>query len=105
VAGSIAALIYGAIAAAGGWIGYRKAGSKVSLWSGLASGACLIFGGALGALGQPWGLWLAVIVTGVLVVVFVVRLLKTRKLMPAGMMVVLGAIALAVLVGQLRGAS
>jgi len=105
MAGGIAALIYGAIAAAGGWMGYSQAGSKVSLWSGIVSGALLAIGGTVGLLGYPWGLWLAAIVAGVLVVVFVVRLVKTRKLMPAGLMVALGAIALAMLVGQLTGTS
>ncbi|MBC6436143.1 hypothetical protein FM036_45110, partial [Nostoc sp. HG1] len=38
------------------------------------------------------------IVTGVLVVVFAVRLAKTRKFMPAGLMTILGVLALGVMV-------
>ena len=51
--------------------------------------------------GQAWGLILATVVAAVLVIVFCIRLAKTRKFMPAGLMIVLGAIALVVMVNQL----
>ncbi|MEH1813714.1 MAG: TMEM14 family protein, partial [Nostoc sp.] len=51
--------------------------------------------------GQTWGAILAVLVTAVLVVVFAFRLAKTRKFMPAGLMTILGMLALAVMVNQM----
>lgn len=87
-------LTYGLLAVIGGVIGYTKAGSKVSLISGIVSGILLIVGAALYGSGNPAGLLLAQIVTLVLVIVFIVRLVKTRKFMPAGLMVIAGVITL-----------
>lgn len=97
----IAAFAYGILAIAGGIIGYIQARSKVSLLSGSISGLLLILAAYFQLQGQTWGSILAVLVTAVLVVVFAVRLAKTRKFMPAGLMTILGMVALAVMVNQI----
>jgi uncharacterized membrane protein (UPF0136 family) len=97
----IAAFAYGILAIVGGIIGYVQARSQVSLISGSVSGLLLILSAYLQLQGQSWGLILAAVVTAVLVVVFAVRLAKTRKLMPAGLMTVLGVVALILMVQQL----
>lgn len=97
----IAAFTYGILAIAGGIIGYTQARSRVSLLSGSISGLLLILAAYLQLKGQTWGLILAVLVTGVLVVVFAFRLVKTRKFMPAGLMTILGMLALVVMVNQM----
>ncbi|NEU81842.1 hypothetical protein G1O98_22980 [Nostoc sp. UIC10630] len=97
----IAAFAYGILAIAGGIIGYIQARSKVSLLSGSISGLLLILAAYFQLQGQTWGSILAVLVTGILVVVFAVRLAKTRKFMPAGLMTILGMVALAVMVNQI----
>jgi len=99
--GIIAALAYGILAIVGGIIGYIQARSQVSLISGSVSGLLLILSAYFQLQGQRWGLILAAVVTAVLLVVFAGRLAKTRKLMPAGLMTVLGALALVVMVHQL----
>ncbi|MCC5608909.1 hypothetical protein LC612_19495 [Nostoc sp. CHAB 5834] len=99
----IAAFAYGILAIAGGIIGYIQARSKVSLLSGSISGLLLLLAAYFQLQGQSWGSILAVIVTGVLVVVFAVRLVKTRKFMPAGLMTILGMLALGVMVSQMVG--
>ncbi len=99
--GIISAIAYGILAIIGGIIGYSQAQSKVSLISGIASGILLILGGVMQLQGQAWGLILATVVTAVLVIVFAVRLAKTRKFMPAGLMSVLGLVTLAVMIQQL----
>lgn len=99
--GIVAAIAYGVLAIVGGVIGYKQAQSKASLISGAISGSLLILGGVLRSLGQPWGLLLAVIVTVALVIVFTIRLTKTRKFMPAGLMTGLGVAALVVMLGNL----
>ncbi|BAY19358.1 hypothetical protein NIES2109_48160 [Nostoc sp. HK-01] len=99
----IAAFAYGILAIVGGIMGYVQARSKVSLLSGGISGLLLILSAYWQLQGQPWGLTLAVCVTGVLVVVFALRFAKTRKFMPAGLMIVLGALTLAVMAHQLLG--
>lgn len=90
----IASIAYGILAVVGGIMGYRQAQSRMSLISGGVSGALLIFAGILQLLGTMAGLWLAAIVTLALIVVFAVRLSKTHAFMPAGLMLVTGAIAL-----------
>lgn len=99
--GIIAALSYGILAIVGGVIGYVQAQSKVSLISGSISGLLLIISGVSQLQGQAWGLILATAVTALLVIVFAVRLAKTRKFMPAGLMSLLGLAALALMVNQL----
>ncbi|MEJ6480873.1 TMEM14 family protein [Nostoc punctiforme UO1] len=97
----IAAFAYGILAIAGGIIGYTQARSRVSLLSGSISGLLLILAAYFQLQGQTWGSILAVLVTAVLVVVFAVRLAKTRKFMPAGLMTILGMVALVVMVNQI----
>lgn len=97
----IAASLYGILSIIGGIIGYKSAGSKVSLISGVISGLLLLIAAYLQLQGQAWGLILSLIITSILVVVFAVRLGKTRKFMPAGLMVFLGLAALIAMFYQL----
>lgn len=99
--GNLAAIAYGILALVGGIMGYAKANSKVSLASGSISGILLVVSGLLSWFGQSWGLILAAAIAGVLVVVFSVRLVKTRKFMPAGMMLIAGIAALVAIATQL----
>ena len=93
---SIVAIAYGILAAVGGIIGYQKASSKPSLISGLVSGGLLVLSGfVIGR--QPWGQWLAAIITALLIVVFAIRLVKTKKFMPAGIMLSAGLVTLVLL--------
>ncbi|MGD1897226.1 MAG: TMEM14 family protein [Phormidesmis sp.] len=87
-------LIYGIAAIAGGAIGYKQAGSQVSLISGLVSGLLLLIGAYFLLGGSPAGPLIAGIVSIVLIIVFSIRLAKTRKFMPAGLMIILGVINL-----------
>ncbi|ARV60202.1 hypothetical protein BZZ01_17595 [Nostocales cyanobacterium HT-58-2] len=101
--GIVAALAYGILAIIGGIIGYRKANSNVSLISGGISGLLLIITAFVQLQGYSWGLTLATVITGVLIIFFAFRLAKTRKFMPAGLMAILGLVALATMVNQLAG--
>lgn len=98
--GIIAAIAYGILAIIGGVIGYIQAQSKASLISGSISGLLLIFGGVMQLQGQTWGLILSAAVTVVLIIVFAIRLAKTRKFMPAGLMTALGVAALVIMLKQ-----
>jgi uncharacterized membrane protein (UPF0136 family) len=90
----VTTLIYGIISIIGGIVGYKQAGSKASIISGGISGLLLIFAALIQLLGQPWGFNLAVYITVALVFFFAFRLFKTRKFMPAGLMIFLGIISL-----------
>ena len=86
-------VIYGALMLAGGIFGFVKAGSKTSLIMGIISGI-LIFTG-VGLLGQDYAAGRAVLaftsfgLTGV----FALRLVKTRKFMPSGVLLALSMAA------------
>ncbi len=97
----MAAFAYGTLTLAGGIMGYVQAQSKISLISGSISGILLIISSLMQLWGQSWGLTLATVVTAVLILAFVIRLAKTRKFMPAGLMMLLGMPALAVMLTQL----
>ena len=99
--GIITAIAYGVLAVVGGIIGYVQAQSKVSLISGSISGLLLIVAGVMQLQGQVAGLTLATVITSVLVVVFAIRLIKTRKFMPAGLMSLLNLVSLGLMVSQL----
>lgn len=91
---AIAAIAYGLLTLVGGIIGYRQAGSRASLVSGGISGALLILLGIVQAAGVSWAKGLAALITGALVAVFIVRWIKTRKPMPALLMILAGLASL-----------
>jgi uncharacterized membrane protein (UPF0136 family) len=96
----IAAIAYGLLTLIGGVAGYLKAKSKPSLISGLISGIFLIVAALIQLQGFPFGSLLARIITVALITVFVFRLQKTRKFMPAGLMIIAGAIALMIMLSS-----
>jgi len=99
--GVMAAIAYGILAIIGGIMGYVQAKSKVSLWAGCGCGILLLVSAILHTQGQAWGLPLATGVTIVLLIAFVMRFIKTRKFMPAGLMLLLGVPALGTMISQL----
>ncbi len=96
-----ATMLYGLLAAVGGILGYVKAGSKVSLISGVVSGVLLLGLGVLQLQGIPWATPSALALVLGLVGVFCARLVKTGKWMPAGLMVATGVAAAVVLAIEL----
>jgi uncharacterized membrane protein (UPF0136 family) len=93
----VAAIAYGILTLVGGIVGYLKSQSQVSLISGIVTGLLLLLSAFLQLQGNPGGLLLARIVTLILIAVFAVRFAKTRKVMPAGIMIIAGAIVLILL--------
>lgn len=93
----LASIAYGLLSIVGGIVGYTKAKSKPSLISGTISGILLIVSAYLQLQTLGIGLILAQIITLLLVVVFGIRLSKTRKFMPAGLMLLFGVVTLACL--------
>ena len=74
-----------------------KAGSKVSLIMGSISGLLTLL--ALYAVNPTGYRWVAVI-SGILCVVFIIRLIKTQNFMPSGALLVLSLIALIISLTQ-----
>jgi uncharacterized membrane protein (UPF0136 family) len=87
--------IYIVLLLVGGLIGFLKAGSKVSLITSAVSAAALILTAIPGLLGPGLAPKLADIIMAALLVVFAIRLGKTKKFMPSGLMLVITILALA----------
>jgi len=83
----------------GGFIGYRKAGSRPSLIAGSVSGLIALLAAGL-MLQDVRAIWLGVVLSAMMLVVFGIRFAKTRKFMPSGL---LGVVSVAVLGGLLAG--
>jgi uncharacterized membrane protein (UPF0136 family) len=93
--------IYGILSIGGGIVGFRQANSRASLIAGLVTGVLLLVAGVAMIQAQDWGALLAIATTALLVIVFVGRLAKTKKLLPAGLMVVTGIFTLVALAAVL----
>ena len=87
--------IYVVLLLVGGLIGFLKAGSKVSLIASAVSAALLIIA-SIPSLLQP-GIRdiLVQMILAALLVIFAVRLTKTKKFMPSGLMLILTLVTLA----------
>ena len=92
--------IYTVLLFVGGIIGFKKAGSKASLISGSLSGV-IMAGGLLLSASQPrMGFSLAAVVCLLLIGAFAIRLKKTQKFMPSGMLLILSVAACVVAILQ-----
>ena len=87
--------IYIILLLVGGLIGFFKAGSKVSLISSAVAAAALVLTAIHGLFVPAFGSLLADMVMAALLVVFAIRLAKTKKFMPSGLMLVITILALA----------
>ena len=85
--------VYGLLLLLGGYFGF-KAGSKVSLIMGGITGILVLLGVFMLGPSSQCGYWLIAGISGLLTVVFSIRFLKTFKVMPAGMLLLLSVAAL-----------
>jgi uncharacterized membrane protein (UPF0136 family) len=87
--------IYIILLLVGGLIGFFKAKSKVSLITSAVFAAILILAAIPGILDSSLRGKLVNIIMALLLVVFAIRLAKTKKFMPSGLMLVVTIAALA----------
>ncbi len=90
----VATVFYGILTLAGGVIGYVKSQSKISLISGGVSGLVLLILAAMMNLGLSRATPIAATIILLLIVVFIVRWFKTKKLIPALPMIFFGFVSL-----------
>ena len=81
----IVLLVYALVMALGGWMGHKMAKSKASLIAGVVSGALLLVALGMSFGNLAAGRWAGVAISGVLTVMFFIRVKKTKKIMPSGM--------------------
>ncbi len=86
--------IYIVLLLVGGMIGFFKAKSKISLLTSAISAAVLVLTTLPGILDFRFRRTAAEIIMAALLVVFAIRLTKTKKFMPSGLMLVLTIAAL-----------
>ncbi|XP_047444409.1 transmembrane protein 14C-like [Mugil cephalus] len=91
---------YAALVAAGGVIGFLKAGSVTSLVAGLVFGL-LAAAGAYLASQNPKNVWLSLGTTGTLTLVMGFRFLSSWKFMPAGLVTLASGLMLAKIVNEM----
>lgn len=85
--------VYGVIMMLGGIMGYVKVGSKASLLSGVGMGLALLASGYGVWHGSRDSLIVSVVVAALLVALFAIRLAKTKRFMPAGVLAILSLAA------------
>ena len=79
----------------GGLMGFLKAGSKVSLITSAVAAALLVVTTIRGLFQPNFRQGLADAIMAALLIVFAIRLAKTKKFMPSGLMLILTLAALA----------
>ena len=94
--------VYIVLLLVGGLIGFFKAKSKVSLITSAVFAAILILTTLRNVFKPAFALTLADVTLVVLLVVFAVRLAKTKKFMPSGLILIATVVVLAVLNVRLR---
>ena len=87
--------IYIVLLVVGGLIGFLKAKSQVSLYMSCGFAAALVVCAIPGFLDPGFRRGLSNVLLAVLLVVFAIRLAKTKKFMPAGLMLIATVVALA----------
>jgi uncharacterized membrane protein (UPF0136 family) len=78
--------IFGVLTIAGGVVGYVRAKSTASLVAGTIAGALLLVSGYLVGTGARGGMFLGLAVSSSMAVRFVGAFVRSKKIMPAGVM-------------------
>jgi len=95
-------LVFGVLTIAGGVIGFVKAKSRASIIAGTIAGGALIFAGSVWFASEPSAthttihLVVGLAVSLALTARFAMTFRRSRKLMPAGLMALLGVLGLVV---------
>jgi len=89
-------IVFGALTIVGGIVGYVKAGSAASIIAGSITGVLLLVAAFLLPEHRMVGLATALIISLLLAAQFIPKLLRTGRVMPAGIMSLLSVIGIIV---------
>lgn len=93
----ISMLIFSVLLGLGGVIGFLKAQSKPSLIAGLVSGGLMLISYSMSLRNPQTGSLIGAIIADILLIVFVIRYVKTKKVMPSLIFAVISALESALL--------
>jgi len=93
--------VYAILMLGGGYMGYKKSGSKMSLIMGSVSCLVISIGLQINKTNATAGFTLITLMIVLLTGTFTTRLIKTKKFMPSGMLLALSVLALIVSIKQL----
>jgi uncharacterized membrane protein (UPF0136 family) len=96
--GQVVLLVFAILMLVGGVMGYRAAGSAASLYAGTGSALVLLVAWFVSRTAPAAGFGLGALTSLALCIVFGIRVAKTGKMMPSGMLLVVSAISLIALV-------
>jgi uncharacterized membrane protein (UPF0136 family) len=91
-------IVFGVLTIVGGIVGYVKAGSVASIIAGSITGVLLLVAAFLLPEHRMAGLATALIVSLLLAAQFIPKLLRTGRVMPAGIMSILSVIGIIVVI-------
>jgi uncharacterized membrane protein (UPF0136 family) len=91
---AIALIVYRIMVITGDLISLAKSKRTITLFSIILSVAELMISGIVTAQGQGWGKIVGIAITTLLVIIFVMRFLKTKKFMSTALMIIGGAATL-----------
>lgn len=87
-------LVYAVLLAAGGYGGYKAAGSSISLVTGIIS-ALLALAAFFVSLSAPTqGFWMGIFISVLVGLFFIYRFVKTGAVMPAGAIILISVVVL-----------
>lgn len=89
ILGQVALAIYAILLGVGGYVGYKKAGSRISFGAGFVSAVLVAIALAYSFVSQRLSFWMGLIVSVILFMVFIARYLRKRKFMPSGVLTLL----------------
>ncbi len=95
---TIVLIVYALLMLVGGVMGYRVAGSRPSLFSGVISAILLLVALAWSQNSPRGGFVSAALIALLLSIVFAIRLARTHRFMPSGMLLIVSLIALVIFV-------
>jgi len=95
-------VLYAAMLFLGAFFGF-KAGSKISLYMGIGSGLLVLLGVYLIDTNAQFAYWLLTVISGLLSIVFLIRLIKTRAFIPSGMLLSVSILILFLNLYQVSG--
>ncbi len=92
-------VVYAILLLVGGLIGFIKAGSRPSLIAGTIGGALALVASGL-MVRDVRGVWLGIVLSLLMMVVFAIRFGKGRKFMPSGLLGIVSLVVLIVLISS-----